>query len=136
MTRNRIEFDSAHSGKARVRGRCIFLEPHRALWFQHEIVSLHAIEHWHGVIAYFEVPIGVVGAGIKKHRGHGIEYALKLLFGDWNNVKAWLIWRLRRHLRDSPFIKSDVKPLTTVPAVVVEGIGCRRGSVVGYPTLA
>ena len=112
------------------------MEPHRALWFQHEIVSLHAIEHWHGMIAYFEVPIGVVGAGIKKHRGHGIEYALKLLFGDWNNVKARLIWRLRRHLSDSAFVKSDLKPLTTVPAVVVEGIGCRRGAVVGYPTLA
>jgi hypothetical protein len=36
---------------------------------------------------------------------------LKLLFGDWNNVKARLVWRLRRHLSDGAFIKSDVKPL-------------------------
>ena len=59
------------------------MEPHRALWGQHEIVTLHAIEYWHGVIAYFEVPIGVFGAGIKKHRGHGyrvrLEAALWLL---------------------------------------------------------
>src|SRR5262245_40751473 len=130
MTRNRIEFDSAHSSKAGVRGGCIFLQPHRALWFKYEIVTLHAIEHWHGVIAYFEVTIGFVGAGRKKHRGHGVEYALKLLFGDRNNVKARLNWRLRRHLSDSAFIKSDVKALTDVPAVVVENIGCGRGAVV------
>ena len=81
-------------------------------WGQHEIVTLHAIEYWHGVIAYFEVPIGVFGAGIKKHRGHGIEYALKLLFGLLENiVTARLIWRLLRYLSDGAFIKSDLKPL-------------------------
>ena len=67
------------------------MEPHRALWCQHEIVTLHAVENWHGVIAYLEVSIGVLGAGIKKHRGHGIEYASKLLFGYWNYVRARLI---------------------------------------------
>src|SRR6476661_10297577 len=136
MTRNRNEFDSAHSGKAGIRCGSIFLEPHRALWFQHEIVTLHAIEHWHGVIAYFEVTIGVVGAGIKKHRGHGIEYALKLLFGDWNDVGTRLIWRVRRHLSDGAVFKSDMKALTTIPAVVVEGIGRRLGAAVGDLTLA
>ena len=64
------------------------MEPHRALWCQHEIVTLHAIEYWHGVIAYFEVPIGVLGAGIKKHSGHGIEYAVKMPSGYWKKVKA------------------------------------------------
>ena len=111
------------------------MEPHCALWCQHEIVTLHAIEYWHGVIAYFEVPIGVLGAGIKKHSGHGIEYALKLLFGYWNIVTARLIWRLRRYPSDSAFIKGDVKPLTTATAVVGEGIGCRRGAIVSYTTL-
>src|SRR5262245_4659963 len=131
MTRNRMNLTRHTAAKPEYAVEAFFLEPHRALWFQHEIVTLHAIEHWHGVIAYFEVTIRVVGVGIKKHRGYGIEYALKLLFGDWNDVKARLIWRLRRHLSDSAFIKSDVKPLATVPAVVVEGIGCRLWSVVG-----
>ena len=107
-----------------------------ALWFQHEIETLLAIENWYGVIAYFKVAVRVLGADIKEHRGHGIEYALKLLFGDWNNVRAWLIWRLRRHLSDIAVIKSDVKPLATVPAIVVEDIGRRLGGAVGYLTLA
>ena len=61
---------------------------------------------------------------------------MKLLFGDWNDVGVRLIGGLPRHLTDSTIIKSDAKPLITVSAVIVKGIGRRLWNAVGELALA